>query len=146
MAGYWDPFEELRRMQQRMSRMMGEMSGQPASPGESREAAEVPSVDVIERGNDVVVTADMPGVDKSDIRINVKDNNLLEISAEKKMEKEEKEKGFIRHERAYDRYYRAIRLPAPVDKSKAKATYNNGVLEITLPMTQTAGESNIPVS
>jgi HSP20 family protein len=146
MAGYWDPFEELRRMQQRMSRMMGEVSGHQALPEESRESTEVPSVDVIERGNDVVVTADMPGVDKSDIKINVRDGNILEVSAEKKTEKEEKEKGFIRHERAYNRYYRSIRLPAPVDKNKAKATYNNGVLEITLPMTQTAKESNIPIT
>lgn len=107
---------------------------------------EVPSVDVVERGNDVIVTADMPGVDKGDIKINMKDNDILEISAQKQIEKEEKERGFIRHERAYNRYYRSIKLPVPVDKSKAKATYNNGVLEITLPMTEKAKESNIPVS
>jgi HSP20 family protein len=146
MAGYWDPLEELRRMQQRISRMMGETPGALGPQGGERGSTEVPNVDVMERGNDVVVTADMPGVDKNDIKINVRDDNTLEISAEKKMEKEEKEKGFIRHERAYSRYYRSIKLPAPVDKSKAKASYNNGVLEITLPMTQTAKESSIPIS
>ncbi|HTX44564.1 MAG TPA: Hsp20/alpha crystallin family protein, partial [Methanocella sp.] len=115
MAEYTrDPFEELRRMQQRISRMFGEMPEALAPVRMPHEMTEVPSVDVLEKGNDVVVTVDMPGVDKNDIKINVRDDDILEISAQKKMEKEEKERGFIRHERAYNRYYRAIKLPAPV--------------------------------
>ncbi len=141
MAEYaWDPFEELRRMEQRISRMFGP----DASAG--REMTEVTNIDVVERGNEVIVTADMPGVDKNDIKIDVRDSDVLEISAQKRFEKEEKEKGYVRHERSYNRYYRSIKLPAPVDKTKAKAVYNNGVLEITLPMTEKARESNIPVS
>ena len=93
-----------------------------------------PSVDVLQHGNDIIVTADMPGVDKNDIRINVRDDRILEISAQKKMEKTEEEKtGFLRRERRYMGYYRSITLPAPVDKTKAKASYNNGVLTVTLP-------------
>ncbi len=144
MAEYsWDPFEELKRMEQRIGRMFGPEAVSGRMP---HEMTEIPSVDVVEKGNDVIVTADMPGVDKNDIKINVRDNDILEISAQKQTEKEEKEKGFIRHERAYNRYYRSIKLPAPVDKSKAKATYNNGVLEVTLPMTEKARESVIPIS
>ncbi len=142
----WDPFEDLRRMQQRISRILGEMPESMAWGGMPPAMTEMPSVDVLERGNDVIVTADMPGVDKSDIRINVKDNDILEISAQKRTEKEEKEQGFIRHERAFNQYYRSIKLPAPVDRSKARATYNNGVLEITLPMKEKPVESNIPIS
>jgi len=71
--------------------------------------------------------------------------NMLEISAEKKAEKEQKEQDFYRHERSFNRFYRAVRLPASVDESKAKATFNNGVLEISLPMTAKAKESTIKV-
>lgn len=105
---------------------------------------QMPYVDVMEKGNDVIVTADLPGVDKKDIKISVR-GDVLEISAERKMEREEKEKGYLRHERSYNRFYRSIRLPAAVDKSKAKATLNNGVLEVTLPKIEKAEVSEIPV-
>lgn len=139
----FDLQEELRRLEDRMNRMFGE--GQGRRPGWQRNS-EVPNVDVQEHGNDVIVTADMPGVDKNDIKINVRNGNILEISARKKTEMEKKEEGFIRHERSYTGYYRSITLPSPVDRSMAKATYNNGVLEVTLPMTKEVTESNIPIS
>lgn len=142
----WDPFEELHRIQDRINRMFGAV-GQMSTQG--MHGMEVPSVDVVEHGNDVVVTADMPGLTKEDIKIDVTSDNVLEISGQKKAEKEQKERqGFVRHERSYMGFYRAIRLPAPVDKSKAKATYNNGVLNVTLPMTKKPEErkSEIPVS
>ncbi len=143
MAGFtWDIQEELRRIEDRMNRMFGEGGGRLAG----RRINEIPNIDVQEHGNDVIVTADMPGVDKNDIKINVRNGNILEISAQKKTEAESKEEGFIRHERGYTGYYRSITLPTPVDKSRAKASYNNGVLEITLPMTKEASENIIPVS
>lgn len=143
MAGFtWDLQEELRRIEDRMNRMFGEGEGRMSG----RRVNEIPNIDVQEHGNDVIVTADMPGVDKNDIKINVRNGNILEISAQKKTETERKEEGFIRHERGYTGYYRSITLPAPVDKSRANASYNNGVLEITLPMTKEATENIIPVS
>ncbi len=144
MARYtWDPFEELRRMQSRMSRIFGE-TPETLLPGQQMPEVQVPFVDVIEKGNDIIVTADMPGVDKKDIKINLRDD-MLEISAERKSEREQKGEEFYRHERSFNRFYREIRLPALVDQSKAKATFNNGVLEITLPVTAKAKESNIQV-
>ncbi len=140
----WDPFDELRNIQDRLGRIFGES---PAIGGEGRRM-ETPSVDIMERGNDIVVTADMPGVGKDDIRLEVRDGNILDISAEKKSEKKEEEKGFVRHERSYTGYYRSVRLPAPVDKTKAKASYNNGVLEVVLPMAEKTKTkaSEIPIS
>ncbi len=146
MARYTiDPVEELRRMQERMSRLFEEIPAAfgpslPASP----ETTQMPYVDVIDRKTDIVVTADLPGVDKKDIRINVS-GDVLEISAERKAEREETEKGYLRHERSYNRFYRSIRLPAPVEKNKAKALFNNGVLEIILPRAEKAETSSIPV-
>ena len=107
--------------------------------------AQVPYVDVIDRDSDIVVTADLPGVDKNDISISIKDN-MLEISAEKKTAGEHEEEGYLRRERGYSRFYRAIRLPTPVDETKAHASFNNGVLEITMPKTEKKKGSSIPIS
>lgn len=138
----WDPYEELRKIEGRINRIMGGSRGEMLGERQN----EMPNIDVREYDNNVIVTADMPGIDKSDIKINVRSGNILEISAQKKTEQEQKKEGFIRHERGYTGYYRSITLPAPVDQSKANARYNNGVLEITLPMTKEARTSDIPVS
>jgi HSP20 family protein len=139
-----DPFDELRRIQQRLGQML---RGRPERIEVMRPGAvTVPDVDVSERGNDIVVAANMPGVDKRDIRVNVTDGNVLEISAEKKAGVEKEEQGYIRHERTSRRYYRSIRLPVSVDKTKARASYNNGVLVVSLPMVYKTSESEIPVS
>ncbi len=151
MADYeMDISDELRRIQHRISQML---RGKPERMEVMRPGTvTIPDVDVEERGNDIVVTADMPGMDKSDIRINVTDGNVLEISAEKKatadsaVKAKKEEQGYVRRERTYNRFYRSIRLPVPVDKNKAKATYVNGVLEIAIPMIHRTAESEIPIS
>ena len=130
-------------MQSRMSKIFGE-SPDTLLPAEQMPEVHVPFVDVLEKGNDIIVTADLPGVDKKDIKIDVRDN-MLEISADRKTEKEQKEEEFYRHERSFNRFYRAVRLPASVDESKAKATFNNGVLEVTLPISSNSKESTIRV-
>ncbi len=141
-----DAFEEIRRMQERMTRLFEELpEALGSSSPEGQGTTQMPYVDIINRDNDVVVTADMPGVDKNDIKINVR-GDTLEISAQRKTEQEQKEQGYLRHERSVSKYYRSIRLPAPVDKDKAKASFNNGVLEITLPKTEKTEASTIPVS
>jgi HSP20 family protein len=133
-------------MQYRMSRLFEELPGYVESSDlpAPREMSQVPYVDVIDRDNAIVVTADLPGVNKGDIQISVRDSTL-EISAEKKSEQEHREEGYLRRERGYNRFYRAIRLPTPVDEGKAQASFNNGVLEITLPKTTTKKGSNIPI-
>ncbi len=146
MPYIWDPIDELRRMQYRMSRLFEEFpeyieSSQLPAPRDSQ----VPYVDVIDRERDIVVTADLPGVDKNDIHISVKDS-VLEISAEKKVAEEREDEGYLRRERGYSRFYRAIRLPTYVDESKAHASFNNGVLEITLPKAEKKAGSSIPIN
>lgn len=142
----WDPFDELRRMQYRMSRLFEELPDylESSNMPSTGEMAQVPYVDIIDRDTDIIVTADLPGVNKDDIKIAVRDNTL-EISAEKKDAQEHQEEGYLRRERGYTRFYRAIRMPAPVDESKARASFNNGVLEITLPKTTTKKSNNIPI-
>jgi len=138
-----DPFDELKRIEDRISRLFEELPEAAGAPAEG--STQMPYVDVVDRGNDIVVTADMPGVDKKDIKINIR-GDMLDISAERRAELEKKEKGYLRHERSYSRYFRSIRLPAAVDRNNAKASFNNGVLEVTLPKTEKTETSSIPVS
>ncbi|MEE8167590.1 MAG: Hsp20/alpha crystallin family protein [Candidatus Hydrothermarchaeales archaeon] len=102
---------------------------------------EEPLVDVIvdKKQKEVVVLVELLGTKKEDIKIHAIDGGI-EISADRKEETEEarEEQGYIRRERRYSRFYRTIPLPATVDSTKAKATYNNGVLEITLPTEEVA--------
>lgn len=139
-----DPWEELRRMEEWMDRMFRETwpyymerKALPKAAGEELVETATPSIDIKEQEDKLVVAADIPGVEKGDITINIR-GDMLEISAEKKEEKEEKEEGYIRRERSYRKYYRSIPLPAEVDKDKAEASLKDGVLKIEMP--KLAGE------
>jgi HSP20 family protein len=134
-----EPWEELRRMDEWMDRMFREIwpyymerKALPGAAGEELAEIATPSVDVKDEEGKIVVAADIPGVEKGDITINVK-GDMLEISAEKKEEKEEKEEGYIRRERSYRKFYRSIPLPAEVDRDKAEASLKDGVLKIEIP-------------
>ena len=105
------------------------------------------SCDVLDEGDRYVVNAEIPGVVKEDIKLNVSDNNV-EISAEHKEQKEEKKKNYVRKERRALSYYRNLPLSDKVDSSKATAKLNNGVLIVEIPkITPTPSPKNkdIPV-
>jgi HSP20 family protein len=90
------------------------------------------SCDVLDEGDHYVINAELPGVSKEDVKLNVSDNNV-EISAEHKEEKEEKKKNFVRKERRVFSYHRSLPLPEKVVASKAKAKLNNGILSVEIP-------------
>lgn len=149
-----DPWEDLRRMEEWMDRMFRETwmpyymerKALPGGEGEEEAALTIsPSIDIKEdeKGN-IVVNADIPGVEKGDISITVK-GNMLEISAEKREEKEEKEEGYIRRERRYRKFYRSIPLPAEVDRDKVAAEVKDGVLTISMPRLKEAEVKKIEV-
>jgi HSP20 family protein len=89
----------------------------------------------MESDKEIITTAEMPGLEKQDIKINVTED-MLEISAETKQEEKKEDKGYIYRERRSGSYYRAISLPSTVDSDNSKATYENGVLEIKMPKTE----------
>jgi HSP20 family protein len=90
-----------------------------------------PAVDIKEEDK-LVVTTDLPGINKEDIEINLKED-MLEISAKSGKEKETEEEGYIRKEREYTRFYRAVRLPTSIKEEGSTAKIENGVLTIMLP-------------
>ncbi len=123
-----DPFEELRRMQERFNRLLEEFGKFP----EVRELRVSAPVDVIDEGEQIKVVADLPGFSKEDLEIYFEDGDLV-IKAERKDEFEERKGEYLRRERRMGRIFRRISLPAGIDENAVKAKYNNGVLEITIP-------------
>jgi len=119
----WDQMDQLMR---EMTRLIpwAEESGEPQTLG-------IP-VDVYETDTEVVVKAELPGIKKEDIEINLQDN-VLSIRAQSKEEQEVKEDKYYRREIRYGNFYRALSLPSEVDAEKVEATFENGVCTIRAP-------------
>ena len=92
----------------------------------------MPSVDVEDQGKEFRLTVDLPGFNKADVNIEVGENSVL-IHAKKSQAEEEKQKNYVRRERMEQTFYRRIDLPEKIKSDDAKASLNNGVLEVTLP-------------
>ncbi|MEM4155944.1 MAG: Hsp20/alpha crystallin family protein, partial [Archaeoglobaceae archaeon] len=90
------------------------------------------AVDLVDEGDKLRILADLPGFEKDEIEVSFEGSNLV-IKAESKREEEETKKDFIRRERRFGRVYRKIALPEGINTDQAKASYKNGVLEITIP-------------
>jgi HSP20 family protein len=105
----------------------------------------IPTVDVSETEKEIIVSAEIPGVEAKNIDVNI-DGNVLTIKGERKREREEKEESFHRIERSYGSFYRALQLPSEVDGERIKATYKKGVLRITMPKTTRETGKKIEIS
>ena len=108
-------------------------------------AGSMPSVDVIDRDDEVVVRAAVPGYKKEDIEISVS-NSTLTLKGETKTEQKEEKGDYYRSEITQGSFYRMIELPAPVDEAKAKASMQDGMLELTLPKAEKAKRHTISIS
>jgi HSP20 family protein len=99
---------------------------------EPAETVWTPDIEMFRRDNTIVVRADVPGMTKNDVTIEVTDGQLV-LRGERKQEKEEKKEGYYRAERTYGTFYRTLPLPEGVKVEEAKAAIKDGVLEVTLP-------------
>lgn len=108
-------------------------------------SAWLPSVDVAEDANSVVVRAEVPGMKLEDFDIRF-DNGMLTVSGERKQESQSEERTWHRVERSYGRFSRTFMLPTSVDAEKANASYTNGILEIVIPKREEAKPKRIPVT
>jgi HSP20 family protein len=116
----------------------GQMGGQMSGPitGLTGQMSWAPAVEISERGNNLVICAELPGLSKDDVNVEVTDEGLI-ISGERKRQHEERREGYYRTERSYGNFYRFIPLGENFDTEQARAEFNNGVLEITIPMPAT---------
>jgi len=122
---YWDPFEEMQKMQREMNRMFSSYHGKMP-------AGRQPAMDMMDKGDELIVIIDLPGMKKEDIQIDCTEK-YLQITAGEKEETEEKQEGYYFSERSASSFSRGISLPVEVIPEKAKSTFKNGVLEIHLP-------------
>ena len=134
-----DPFALMRQMTAELDRVFEE-SAWPmfrwpslAARPESEAAAWFPETDVFEKDNRLVTKIDLPGMKKEDVKVEVSDGRLA-ISGERKSEAEEKKEHFYRCERNYGSFYRAVPLPEGVKLEDVKATFSDGVLEVSIPL------------
>jgi HSP20 family protein len=104
----------------------------------------VPSVDILERENDYHIKIEIPGVEKQDVKITVHDDVLV-IKGEKKMESEKKGENYRRIEQCYGTFQRSFSLPSSIASDKIDATYNNGILNISLPKIEETKPNEIDV-
>jgi HSP20 family protein len=127
----WDPAREVDFMQSEMNRVFDAFFGRGAGNGE-RGRRWVPAMDLIEKEDALVLRADLPGLDRDDVAIEVKDN-VLTVAGERKAAHEEKAEGFHRVERAYGSFSRTLTLPEGIDADAVTAEFDKGVLEVRIP-------------
>ena len=137
----WEPFKELVTMRDDMDHLFDAFFGRQT---QGLEDLWKPAVDIEENNGNLLVKAEIPGMNKEDIKVSVKDD-MLTISGERKRENETKEKTFHRIERCYGQFRRMIRLPAEVDADNVKATYKDGVLHVTMPKPESTKPKQIEV-
>jgi HSP20 family protein len=135
------PFSFVRRFAEDMERFFDDFNGYRFPSLFERESLPfrkefanvtwVPQIEVMQHNGDLRVRADLPGLTKDSVKVELTDEALT-ISGERKEEKEEKREGYFSSERSYGTFYRRIPLPQGVDTDKATATFTNGVLEVTI--------------
>lgn len=152
-GGYGSPFLAIRRFMEDMDRLASDFGfgGSLLSPallgqepagirglrqqgggaGLGLQSMWNPEVDVFQRGDQLVVRADLPGLKKEDVNVEI-DQNRLTIRGERRQEIEDRSEGIYRSERSYGTFQRSIALPEGVTPDDAQASFNDGVLEITL--------------
>jgi HSP20 family protein len=144
----WDPFRDLVTLQERMNRMFDE-SFRGVSRGSSDDwalgGAWAPAVDIYEHDGNIVLKAELPGVDPKDVDVRL-ENNTLTLRGERKVDNEVKQDSYHRVERAYGAFTRSFTLPSVVDQEKIKADYKDGVLKITLPKRDEAKPKQINIA
>jgi HSP20 family protein len=109
------------------------------TPALSQAARWSPQIEVLERDGNLVVRADLPGVKRDDVEVNV-DDDVLTIRGERRQEHREAEGGYRRTERSYGTFFRQIALPEGVDPDQVQASYQDGVLEVVVPSPRTEQE------
>lgn len=135
----WDPFRELRQMDETMNRLWRGFGGVQAGTEDWNI-----SLDVVQREDEVVVKASVPGMKPDGIDLSLEDN-VLTIRAERKPDFEDDKSVYLIQERPTGSFYRALRLPETVDSNKIQSAYENGVLTITLPKAEEKKKKQIKI-
>jgi len=140
----WDPFGELSNLQKSMNSLFEETLPSTRKEKDLNLGTFYPAVDIHEGDKEITLKAELPGIKKEDVHIDVNDG-VITLRGERKFEKEDKKENYHRIERSYGSFHRSFTLPSTVDVEKIKAKYKDGILEATLPKTEEAKPKSIPV-
>jgi HSP20 family protein len=127
----WEPVRELDTLQGEVNRLFDTFFG-GAGNGGSRARRWVPAMDLVETEDALVLRADLPGLERDDVSIEVKDN-ILTVAGKREAEHTDKADGYYRVERAFGTFSRSLALPDGVDADRVKASFDKGVLEVAIP-------------
>lgn len=140
----WSPVRDLMGLQDDMGMMFDEFFGDGKKMRELGLTRWHPRVDITEEDNRYELTADLPGMRREDIKVEVRDN-VLTLRGEKKMEEEKKDKNYRLSERYYGEFTRTFTLPENVDRNAIDAEFKDGVLHLSIPKTEKAKPKQIEV-
>ncbi len=141
----WDPGRDIDSLQGDVNRLFDSFFGRREAGQASSLRRWVPAMDLAETEDQLVLRADLPGMERDDIDIEVKDN-VLTISGERKAEHEKKGEGFHRIERSFGRFSRSLGLPRGVDAKSVTASFENGVLEVRMPKPEERKATRIEIA
>jgi len=128
----WDPAVEVDSLQSEVNRLFDGFFGNGRAGNGVAARRWVPAMDLAEEGDDLVLTADLPGLSEDDVAIEIKDR-VLTISGERKAEREREGRGFHRVERSFGRFSRSLTLPDGIEPDEVAASFDRGVLEVRIP-------------
>jgi len=139
-----DPFRQALGLRQMMDRLLEDAFVSPRALMERMGGEAAPALDVYEEGDSYVVEARLPGMKPEDVDVSV-EQGVLTISGESKAEQERQERTYLVREQRMSRFSRSIRLPMAVDSDACEATYEDGVLRLTLPKSEQARARRVPI-
>jgi HSP20 family protein len=145
----WNPARELLNVEREFNKLFNTFGNrfgllESSDPYEYENAVWMPLTDISENKNSFVLKLDLPGVNKDDVKISFSDGQL-NISGERKQEKENKDSKYHRVERTYGKYYRSFTLPKQIKEDKIDAEFKDGQLTITVPKAEEIKPKEIPI-
>ena len=140
----WDPLRDLLSIQDRMNKLFEQTLSRSRAEEGIAPSTWTPAVDIYETPEAIVLQADLPGLRREDIDIQIRDDTLT-LRGERRFAKDVHEESYLRIERAYGAFHRSFTLPATIQQEKIRAVFRDGILELTLPKAEEAKPKKIAI-
>ncbi|MBI3610250.1 MAG: Hsp20/alpha crystallin family protein [Nitrospirae bacterium] len=141
----WDPFQDFLSLQERMNKLFEDsLIRSTLKPGEVPQGAWSPAVDILEKEDEIILKAELPGIQLDDVELQIKDD-VLALKGERRFEKEAKKENYYCIERSYGIFSRSFTLPGIVDQTGISAKLKDGILEVKLPKVRSSESKPIPI-
>jgi len=140
----WDPLRDLLSIQDRMNRLFEQTLSRSRTEEGISASTWAPAVDIYETPETIVMKADLPGLTREDVEIEIRDDTLT-IRGERRFAKDVQQENYLRIERAYGTFQRSFTLPTSVRQEQIRASFRDGVLELLLPKAEEAKPKKIAI-